>query len=157
MQRDVADQRSVTERSTRSGNSGKLPENAVNEVGWRQLLEEQPIFPRGQSSAAQESIRIRVHGGSSSSFYAAVIRVQYYSVSFSFRCKEDRLFITRSSDKLWKFKLSPYHDDFWINISFFGKEYQLKKRINQELVSQEFFLLDIYYTILGISKFKVKV
>lgn len=63
--------------------------------------------------------------------------VQYYSVSFSFRCKEDRLFITRSSDKLWEFKLSPYHDDFWINISFFGKEYQLKKRVNQELVSQE--------------------
>lgn len=76
---------------------------------------------------------------------------------FFLTCKEDRLFITRSSDKLWKFKLSPYHDDFWINISFFGKEYQLKKRINQELVSQEFFLLDIYYTILGISKFKVKV
>lgn len=84
LQRDVADQRSVTERSTRSGNSGKLPENAVNEVGWRQLLEEQPIFPRGQSSAAQESIRIRVHGGSSSSFYAAVIRMECNITQFLF-------------------------------------------------------------------------
>lgn len=85
MQRDVADQRSVTERSTRSGNSGKLPENAVNEVGWRQLLEEQPIFPRGQSSAAQELIRIRVHSGSSSSFYeAAVIRIECNIAQFLF-------------------------------------------------------------------------